>query len=149
MLAGCRSTSEINTGGPAAADGAAVEEQSPTTIDAGPRTTAAAVYSAEQAARGKTVFERVCLECHRTDNFTASGFRNAWEGKSVRSLFNTVRSTMPETNPGGLSNQEYADVITYILEINRLPTGAGEMPASAEPLADIEIRWPASSNNIP
>ena len=32
-----------------------------------------------------------------------------------------VRETMPQDNPGGLSDEDYADVLAYMLEANDFP----------------------------
>ena len=88
-------------------------------------------YSAAQAATGKTIYERQCVACHgeglddgefgpmlRGDEFLLR-----WAGKSVEDLFHYVQDTMPTAQPGSLSEEEYLNVIAYLLSKNTIPAG--------------------------
>src|SRR4051812_2873868 len=58
------------------------------TAGATPTSTMAGVYSEEQAARGKTVYEIQCAACHLSlGNHTGPIFRSHWAGASVNDLF--------------------------------------------------------------
>lgn len=98
------------------------------------------VYTEEQAKRGAEVYRRACVECHQTDEY--KGFLRRWTGLPVSFFYEIVRSTMPQNNPGGLSRDEYADVLTYIFSINGVPTGEEELAADAETLDAITITVP-------
>jgi quinoprotein glucose dehydrogenase len=97
------------------------------------------VYSKPQAARGKATFGEVCGNCHSTSQFRGDESQMQWDGRSVNDLFAQLRTTMPIDNPGGLTPQEYAAVIAYVLELNGYPAGGEELPAAAEPLKRIRI----------
>ena len=46
---------------------------------------------------------------------------------------------MPDNDPGALSREEYADLVAYILSVNKFPTGATEIGTSLAPLQQIRI----------
>ena len=96
------------------------------------------VYTEEQAERGQQVFSRNCVVCHGFRGDGGAGadqnmppsppvagfsFLSNWEGRSVATLFEFTLATMPQMNPGALSDQQYIDAIAYMLELSRLPAG--------------------------
>jgi mono/diheme cytochrome c family protein len=94
------------------------------------------VYSDAQAQRGKTVYETNCAGCHKAD---LTGIEDALKGDrffdkhredNLDELFNTLK-TMPLRKPGSLANQEYLDVLTYVLQSNEIPSGSAELRAEA------------------
>jgi hypothetical protein len=46
---------------------------------------------------------------------------------------------MPRDNPGSLSARAYADLVAYILQVNRVPSGSTELDRNPDKLADIVI----------
>jgi uncharacterized protein (DUF849 family) len=42
-------------------------------------------------------------------------FLRVWQGRSLATLFEFTRATMPEDNPDSMTEQEYVDVIAYML----------------------------------
>jgi len=46
---------------------------------------------------------------------------------------------MPDNDPGALSREEYADLVAYILSVNKFPTGATEIGTALAPLQQIRI----------
>lgn len=92
------------------------------------QTNAPAVYSDSQALRGAAVFRRICSACHATSQFTGTGFFGAWAGRPVFEMFEQIRTTMPQDNPGRLRRQEYIDVVAYVLSLNGVPAGSRELP---------------------
>jgi mono/diheme cytochrome c family protein len=104
------------------------------------------VYSAAQAERGGAVYAAECALCHGPTlaggggGPTLSGpFWTAWDGRSVGELFKLTRTSMPFDGPGRLSDQEYADIVAYILSANRYPAGEKALPTDAEALKAIAI----------
>lgn len=93
-----------------------------------PQATVAA-FTKQQAARGNKVFAASCLECHGRKDMSSADFRLKWNGRTVFDLYERIASTMPESNPGGLSAGEYADVVAYLLELNGMPAGARAVAA--------------------
>jgi hypothetical protein len=49
-------------------------------------------------------------------------FRSLWAGRPVRALYESAR-TMPPANPGSLSDETYANILAYILQVNDYPAG--------------------------
>jgi len=43
-------------------------------------------------------------------------------------LFDFFSVAMPPTNPGGLSDQAYTDILAFILSFNGYPSGEQELP---------------------
>ncbi len=88
---------------------------------------ASGIFSAAQAERGESTFDEVCSQCHTTSEFRGASFQRNWGRRTVYSFFRTVRSTMPDDNPGGLDEQTYLDVTTYIMRMNGHEAGPSEM----------------------
>jgi cytochrome c5 len=101
------------------------------------------VYSAEQAARGRSVYEDHCTVCHRPDLAGLDGrlkgkrFMEDWLEDNLNSLFIEIKRGMPAENPSSLSDAEYLDVLTYVLSENGFPRGQHEL--RFETLKNIEI----------
>lgn len=104
------------------------------------------VYTARQIQRGGAVYARDCAACHgptlnggEAPPLAGPDFLAEWYGYSAGDLFERIRGTMPVAGPGSLSAQDYADVLAYILSINKFPAGETEMNGSREPLKRIRI----------
>lgn len=90
------------------------------------------LYTEEQAVAGAALYGRVCAECHEKKDVTSADFKAKWGGRPIYDLFELIRTTMPDSNPGGFSRDEYAGALAYILKLNGLPSGATPvMPDSA------------------
>jgi mono/diheme cytochrome c family protein len=96
-------------------------------------------YTQAQAARGQTVFRTVCSSCHTPAQFAGPSFLAAWDGGTAYELFQTLRSAMPQDNPGGLPREQYLEVIAYLFQLNGFPAGARELPADSAELRHIRI----------
>ena len=103
------------------------------------RTAASGVYTTEQAARGADVYVGQCRSCHTPDAHASAGFQSVWKDKPIAELYAYLRERMPKSEPGILSDQEYVDVLAYILRLNRLPAGDAELPADDEVLKQIRF----------
>jgi mono/diheme cytochrome c family protein len=82
-----------------------------------------AFYTAAQAARGEKVFAAQCVTCHARKDLSNPDFKLKWNGRTVFDLFERLQSTMPESDPGSLSDAEYADVVAYLMKLNGMPAG--------------------------
>ncbi len=111
------------------------------------KTTNDGVFTADQAKHGNTVYGQSCANCHM-DDLSGSGqapplagdvFMANWEGRSVGDLFSITQTTMPLNQPGSLSAQEYADLVSYMLQANGSPTGSTELKSDPDALKDIII----------
>ena len=106
-------------------------------------------YTEEQSTRGRTVYMKTCSTCHletltgkqEDDVPTLVGdeFMTAWNGMTAGDLFERIRISMPQDNPGLLSRQECADVIAFIFNANKLPTGEKTLDSGLDALGLIRI----------
>ena len=107
------------------------------------------VYTTAQADRGKKLFGENCVECHM-DNLRGDGgdiptlvgdeFLTEWADKSLDALFRRAQSTMPQDSPGSLPAQTYVDILTYVLQANKLPAGKVELKGDAVLMKAITIK---------
>ena len=77
-----------------------------------------ASYLASQATRGKEVYDQTCGTCHQASKFVGQEFVESWNDRRLYDFYSLVRGTMPLDNPGGLKEQEYLDVVAYLLQAN-------------------------------
>jgi mono/diheme cytochrome c family protein len=114
------------------------------------RTTGNAVFTIEQSARGQTLYEQQCASCHgqtlagieASPALTGPGFMASWTGAPLGDLFDRIKVSMPQDNPGSLGRQQTADLVAYILSVNKAPAGSSELPSDAELLKGITIAPP-------
>ncbi|MBS0281529.1 MAG: cytochrome c [Proteobacteria bacterium] len=123
--------------------GVAWAQSGPTTLDG--------VYTAAQADQGQVQFSQHCAACHGS-GLTGNGeapalvggeFISNWAGLSVGELFERIRTTMPQDNPGKLSRTQYAQILAFILKSNGYPAGQKELDQRTEFLKAIGFVPPA------
>jgi S-disulfanyl-L-cysteine oxidoreductase SoxD len=112
------------------------------------------VYTAEQAGRGRALYETHCTVCHGasltgadvTPPLVGGRFLGNWNGQTVADLVTRTRTTMPLNDPGSLGSGTIADITAYIFQENKFPAGATELPRDAQSLEQIrmEANRPAS-----
>lgn len=103
------------------------------------------VYSQAQARRGRETFTAACVYCHGPDlegdelgpALKGSSFMAQWSGQPVSKLFAKIVETMPENDPGSLTEQAAVDVMTFLLEANQVPAGGGDLPPTLSTLERI------------
>jgi mono/diheme cytochrome c family protein len=99
-----------------------------------------------QAKRGENTFKQSCSSCHSVGQFTSAQYVNAWNGRPVFELFEQLRNNMPQDNPGGLSRQEYIDVVLYLFHLNGAAQGEKELPPDDQAMKSTRIRLKGSTN---
>jgi len=112
-----------------------------------PRTVWDGVYTEEQAMRGQTQYLRACASCHAPDlrggstapSLVEESFSFQWADTTVGELFERIRMLMPSDRPNSLSSQTYRDVVAFILQANKFPTGEKELDADLDALRQIAI----------
>ena len=97
------------------------------------------VYTEEQAEKGEDIFQQECSACHLPSEFSGPIFEVAWSDRPVYDLYRVTAITMPQDRPGSLSEEEYAAVIAYILELNEYPAGEEKLGSEEDPLGHILI----------
>ena len=112
------------------------------------------VFTEAQAKRGQTVYPGACGTCHgrrlngapddpdmrSTPPLARARFLRVWEGRSLATLFEYTRATMPESNPGSLTDDEFVDVIAYMLSVGGIPAGDDELQLDPQSLARVVIQ---------
>ncbi len=105
------------------------------------------IYTEAQAVRGGPVYKNACAECHgqtleggeTAPALAGDDFRWAWNGLTIGDLFERIRISMPEGNPGSLSRSDKAAVLAYMLQQNDFPAGDTDMRDRAAPLRSITL----------
>ena len=104
-----------------------------------PRLTTDSVYTEEQATRGKDGWATLCASCHFLEEHSNGDFKATWDTKSLFDLFELLRTTMPQDNPGALSKDQYIDVVAYILKLNGAPSGSVAIPTDTVAMKTIRL----------
>ena len=114
------------------------------------------VYTEEQAKRGETVYGKECAACHgdlltggeSAPPLTGGVFQANWNGLTLGDLFDRIRKTMPLSKPGRLAREQDAEVLAFMLSVNKFPAGKTELYRQSEMLKMIrfETKKPAEKN---
>jgi len=112
------------------------------------------IYTHEQSERGKQLYSDACASCHGPEltggemapPLVGGDFQADWNGLSVGDLFERIRISMPQNAPGSLSGQQNADILAFLLEANKFPTGTTELPKEAMILKGIKFESKKSGN---
>jgi len=96
-------------------------------------------YSEDQASRGSNEHSTNCTSCHGTEKYTGDAWTKNWVGRTVFDLYDQLRTTMPDDNPGGLSAQQYKVIVAYILKLNGMPSGTDSLADDPEAMRLIKI----------
>jgi mono/diheme cytochrome c family protein len=105
------------------------------------------IYSEPQAMRGVEAFAQSCAVCHgaslgglgEAPALVGAQFISDFNGLTVGDLFDRIRTTMPLNNPGGLSRDQYADILAFVLKSNGFPAGDKELYRRSEFLSAIRF----------
>ncbi len=99
--------------------------------------TTAGVYSAAQAAAGRTAYEQSCASCHMADlagrneapPLAGANFMSTWGSRSTKDLRDYMAATMP---PGqsNLPADTYSAITAYVLQTNGAVPGAQALGAA-------------------
>jgi quinoprotein glucose dehydrogenase len=115
-----------------------------------PRTVSNGVYTADQATRGGAAYQKSCSVCHLEDlsgdqfatPLVGETFAQRWKDSNVGELFTAVKGTMPANSPGSLADETYADILAYLLTMNKYPAGGQELGTNAQELTKITFKNP-------
>ena len=129
---------ETSSGGGAGLP-AAMQETTSSTLDG--------VFTAAQARRGGRVYNQNCASCHgqglrggeMAPSLAGADFIVFWTELPVGVLFDRIKLTMPEDGPGRLSDQEYTDVVAYMLDRSDYPAGENELSTDKAEMDKIMI----------
>jgi hypothetical protein len=119
--------------------GGLVAQDPPPPTNGGERSVMSGVFTAEQVAKGRAGHRVFCLSCHGSEAYTGEPFETMWIGRTVFDFFESLRTTMPNDEPGKLTTEEYVDVIAYILNLNGYPQGTSPLSYEENALRLIRI----------
>jgi cytochrome c len=108
-----------------------------TAAAAEPRTVNDSIYTKAQAKAGEQLYADQCMLCHDKKYFRPVLKRSA--GQSLSIMFAVMSTSMPESNPGFLSQKEYVDILAYILSLSRYAAGDEELSYQDGALNDVKI----------
>lgn len=108
------------------------------------------IYTAAQADRGKDVFAANCAACHGDKlegggsgpELSGPGFTGGYTNGDAMALFNKISQDMPSSAPGTLKPEQYADVMSFILSVNKYPAGKTELPKDGAGLKAVKMAAP-------
>ena len=98
-----------------------------------------AVFSPDQAKRGRQIYGASCADCHGAELQGTAGpalagpaFVRRWESpeRSADDLFYVLRTSMPKLAMGSLTPEDYRAVFAYLLQRNGWPAGSRPFDAS-------------------
>jgi mono/diheme cytochrome c family protein len=106
------------------------------------------VYTNAQARRGDKLYTEHCALCHLPSmtgkepapELAGDLFMSKWYGMSVGDLFIRISTTMPVSNPGILSEEQYSDLVTLLLQANNFRAGKEELKAEQDYMDGIIIQ---------
>ena len=104
------------------------------------RTVLDGVYTEEQAFRGESAYQSSCSVCHDGGAFPAlygGVFMDNWREDELDTLLRFTQNTMPPATPDTLGEDAYADIIAYVLWLNRFPYGTYDL--NLEESAEIRL----------
>ncbi|WP_428489189.1 c-type cytochrome [Rhodopila sp.] len=113
-----------------------------------------AYYTASQAEAGHVVFVQKCAICHGRNLEGKSGPALAgdqflsvsqYQNLTADYLFRFMSKHMPLNAPGSLSQTQYLNVLSYILNVNNYRPGKEALAADDEKLTSIKIEPVAGS----
>jgi mono/diheme cytochrome c family protein len=91
------------------------------------------LYTAEQAARGHSIYRAECSTCHGADLRGAGG--NPLVGDNFLAAWARLKTTMPPGRSRDISDVQHADVLAYILQKNGFASGATELGSDPAQMA--------------
>jgi alcohol dehydrogenase (cytochrome c) len=102
------------------------------TLPAGP-------FTAAQADAGRRAYLSHCASCHLPDlggrneaaELTGSGFVRAWNSRTTGDLLTFIRTTMPPGDRGNLGEENYVNLVAFLLAANGAHAGNQPLTAAA------------------
>jgi mono/diheme cytochrome c family protein len=111
------------------------------------------VFTARQARDARLLYLGGCAPCHGSrlngapdeadmgsgPPLAGTTFLRDWNGRTLASLFEVARTTMPVRNPGQFTDQQYADILAYMLSYGEAPAGNETLAPDLGALSEIVI----------
>jgi mono/diheme cytochrome c family protein len=117
-----------------------------------PKTVLDGIFTAPQAERGADVYDAECASCHEgadVDGPPLAGdpFIDRWREGTLENLFEFIKTRMPQTAPGSLSEAASVDILAYLLHENSYQAGPRELTRDA--LASTLVVGPNGPQPLP
>jgi mono/diheme cytochrome c family protein len=114
------------------------------------KTATEGVYTEAQAERGKKSYLTACSSCHQeglqgadlAPPLKGDDFLLPWSTQTVNDLFERIAQTMPADAPGSLPRDVDADILAYVLQVNKFPAGTQELKPDTAAMKGIAIAKP-------
>ena len=112
------------------------------------------LYTQDQAGRGKALYAKECASCHGQSlegrpatALAGERFMAKWgQGKhTIDDLYYITRTQMPYEKPGSLTEQQYIDIVAFILATNGYQAGTRALLADPKILRQSRITPQLSS----
>src|SRR5580704_6303714 len=105
------------------------------------------VYTDAQAKTGQGVYNSECASCHgdqlnggeMAPPLAGGEFMSNWNGLTVGDLFERIRTGMPPGVPGKVGRDAKVEIVSYILQYNKFPSGKVELPKQTEAMNQIKM----------
>ncbi|HTJ88593.1 MAG TPA: cytochrome c [Acidocella sp.] len=119
---------------------------------------APALYTTAQASAGAQIYAQNCASCHGANlqgvaapalaghDFQKTAVSDKYSVSIVRTI---ATQNMPLSNPGSLSDTQYADVMAYLLAANCYPAGTKPFPTQDEPALKVIMGPPSAPSGTP
>jgi mono/diheme cytochrome c family protein len=107
-----------------------------------------AVFTADQATQGATVYQGQCAACHGSSLEGVAGpalkgdpFKAMATAQMLNAslLLTVIAQSMPQSDPGSLSPEQYNQVTAYILQQNGYPAGSDALTPVGAHLKDLDL----------
>jgi alcohol dehydrogenase (cytochrome c) len=103
-------------------------------------------YLPQQATAGRRVYAEHCAGCHgdrlegrEAPALTGEYFGAKWSGKTAYALFSRIKTTMPSSAPGSLSDEQYADLLAFLFENMHLFSGPRALSSDRAQLTEMTL----------
>jgi polar amino acid transport system substrate-binding protein len=107
-----------------------------------------AVFTADQARDGRILYPRLCGACHGMEMEGESGpaltgpdFRQMLTDQNLtaKSLLDIIEQTMPYDAPGMYPDEQYNDIMAYILSRSGYPAGGDRLSPDNPRLQELKL----------
>src|SRR5579862_141782 len=94
-------------------------------------------FTAAQAGAGRALYASTCSACHLSNMqgtfeappLSGANFLNTWRNRAASELVKKIRTSMPLSNPGSLTDQDAANLTAFILQSNGATPGTQTLTA--------------------
>lgn len=115
-----------------------------------------ATYTTDQADAGLAVYQQYCSSCHgeHLDDgpfappLRGADFQAKWQVRSLDVLFDITSATMPQERPGSLTDDQYVQVLAFMLQENGIDAGTTRLSADLSVLETLSPGWRSQGGGL-